>query len=151
MGACDGGLRQLENYMDYTEDACQNLFTHCQIDRMRTALLRWRSEMVSSNNVSSTGCGAEMLEIPAQGQIFVYPNPANHYLIINVDIDNIGASRLEMFDFAGRRVMVREEAALGRGPISLDLSEFAQGSYYLKVITSTATYSTKVFVGRFEE
>ena len=149
--ACDSTRRQVENYMDYSDDQCINLFTHCQIQRMRSALLRYRSEMVSRENLFRTGCGQEMLDIPAQGQIFVYPNPANHYLMVNVDIDTVGQVWLEMYDFTGRKVMERQTASTGRGPIPLDLSEFAVGTYYLNVITSTATFNTKVFVGRFEE
>ncbi len=148
--ACDSTRRQVENYMDYSDDECLNLFTHCQIERMRSALLRYRSEMVSRENLFRTGCGQEMLDIPAQGQIFVYPNPANHYMMVNVDIDTVGQVWLEMYDFTGRKVMERQTASSGRGPISLDVSEFAAGSYYLKVITSTASLSTKVFIGRFE-
>jgi hypothetical protein len=149
--ACNGWHRQSQNYMDYADDECQNLFTTCQRTRMRTAMHRWRAEMVSSSNLNSTGCGDEMLAIPAQGQIFVYPNPANHYMMVNLDIDDIGPARFELWDFAGRRVWVREEAAAGRGPVAVDLTEFAVGTYYLKVITSTVSLGTKVFVGRFEE
>lgn len=148
--ACDFTRRQVENFMDYSEDRCLNLFTNCQIKRMRLALLRYRSVMASRENLFLTGCGQEMLEVPAQGQIVVYPNPANRYLMVNVDVENVGQVRLEMYDFAGRKVMVQENASAGRGPIPLDLAEFAEGVYYLKVITSTVTLSTKVFVGRFE-
>jgi hypothetical protein len=148
--ACDATRRQVENYMDYSDDGCINLFTHCQIQRMRSALLRYRSEMVSRENLFRTGCGQEMLDIPSQGQIFVYPNPANTFMMVNVDIDTVGQVRLEMFDFMGRKVMVNENASTGRGPIPLDVSQFAAGTYYLTVITSNESISTKIFVGRFE-
>ena len=78
------------------------------------------------------------------------PNPANTLMMVNVDIDTVGQVRLEMFDFMGRKVMVNENASTGRGPIPLDVSQFAAGTYYLTVITSNESISTKIFVGRFE-
>ena len=36
--ACDGSVAQIENYMDYTDDRCMNMFTQQQKTRMRTVL-----------------------------------------------------------------------------------------------------------------
>ena len=36
--ACDGSPSQIENYMDYTDDRCMNMFTEDQKTRMRTIL-----------------------------------------------------------------------------------------------------------------
>ncbi len=36
--ACNGVEAQIENYMDYSNDACMNMFTQDQKDRMRTVL-----------------------------------------------------------------------------------------------------------------
>ena len=36
--ACDGSAAQIENYMDYTDDRCMNMFTIQQKARMRTVL-----------------------------------------------------------------------------------------------------------------
>ncbi|MFM2377327.1 MAG: hypothetical protein RLZZ165_2424 [Bacteroidota bacterium] len=145
--ACDGGRRQVENYMDYSAEECQNLFTTCQRDRMRRALLRYRSYMVSEENLRLTGCSREISSIPAQGVIAVYPNPGNRYVMVNVDIEDPGTVGLEMYDFAGRRVFAKVDASLGRGPISLDVSQMAQGTYSLRVFTSRTTYEKKIFVG----
>lgn len=149
--ACDTTRRQLQNYMDYSDDQCQNLFTYCQITRMRRALLRFRSEMVSTENLIRTGCIQKLAEIPAQGEIFIYPNPANTYLMINMDLEKVGDVRIEMYDFAGRKVLTRTARSHGRGPLSLDLSTVAEGMYYLKVYTSDTVVSTKLFVGRYDD
>ena len=34
--ACDGRPAMIQNYMDYSDDACMNIFTNDQIARMRT-------------------------------------------------------------------------------------------------------------------
>ena len=37
--SCDGNLDMVENYMDYTNDACMDIFTEDQKDRIRTVML----------------------------------------------------------------------------------------------------------------
>lgn len=42
--ACQGaGMNPIENYMDYSDDACMNRFTPEQINRMRCAIMSYRS------------------------------------------------------------------------------------------------------------
>ena len=43
------------NYMDYTNDACMNLFTNGQKDRMLAAINLYRSNMVTNNCDGSVG------------------------------------------------------------------------------------------------
>jgi hypothetical protein len=45
--AC-GGTQQVENYMDYSSQSCQNMFTQGQRDRSRDSLLSLREELVDS-------------------------------------------------------------------------------------------------------
>ncbi len=43
------------NYMDYTDDACMNMFTQCQKTRMRNVLLNWLTPLLSSNACNPQG------------------------------------------------------------------------------------------------
>ena len=53
-----GFNRMVENYMDYSDDACFNIFTLGQKTRMRAALqfYPFRASLVSLANVAATGC-----------------------------------------------------------------------------------------------
>ncbi|RZA07444.1 MAG: hypothetical protein EOO68_03410, partial [Moraxellaceae bacterium] len=51
-----GNPRQIENYMDYSEDRCLNMFTKGQISRMRSTLRGYRTGLVTYANSVSTGC-----------------------------------------------------------------------------------------------
>lgn len=53
-----GLSRMVENYMDYSDDACFNIFTLGQKTRMRAALqfYDFRASLVSLANVVTTGC-----------------------------------------------------------------------------------------------
>lgn len=53
-----GFSRMVENYMDYSDDACFNIFTQGQKTRMRAAMqfYAFRAGMVSELNLVATGC-----------------------------------------------------------------------------------------------
>ena len=51
--APDAGLDMIENYMDYTDDACMNIFTYDQKMRMRTVL---ENSPLRANLINSDAC-----------------------------------------------------------------------------------------------
>ncbi len=46
-----GGRRQIENYMDYSDDRCMNMFTGGQDDRIRATLTLYRNELYQKISV----------------------------------------------------------------------------------------------------
>lgn len=59
-------LDQIENYMDYSDDNCQNMFTDGQKTRMVAVVSNTslRANLVSSTNLSSTGVTSPVLVAP---------------------------------------------------------------------------------------
>ena len=53
--SCGAGAEQLENYMDYAWEECQNTFTEDQIERMHATLLTFRSGLADPANHLLTG------------------------------------------------------------------------------------------------
>lgn len=47
---------QIENYTDYTDDSCKNMFTRGQKQRMHATLATVRPQIWSANNLYATGC-----------------------------------------------------------------------------------------------
>lgn len=47
---------QVENYLDYTDDNCKNMFTDGQKQRMQATLNTFRTDIWSESNLISTGC-----------------------------------------------------------------------------------------------
>jgi hypothetical protein len=145
--ACDGNLRLVANYMDYSDDACQNMFTKCQVARMLDNLLTYRSEMVTGNNLLLTGCASIADTLPATDSIYVYPVPATSYLTVNVDFGVVGPALIELVDVTGRRVYRDQNASFGRGPIAIDVSQLSQGIYTLRVWTDKMNVQRRVRIG----
>ncbi|MEM0997003.1 MAG: M43 family zinc metalloprotease [Bacteroidota bacterium] len=143
---CDGEERMIENYMDYSDDRCMNIFTNCQAEKMRTSVALYRSELVSSENLASTGCRTTLQGVTATNTLTVYPNPTSEVLLIYADYEDDQRATVEMYDFAGRRVYFNESAGFGRGPIAVDVSRFNGGLYHLIVSRNGAYLRSTVLV-----
>jgi hypothetical protein len=145
--ACDGTRRQIANYMDYSDDACQNMFTQCQVARMLNNLITYRGQMVSGANLLLTGCATVADTLPALDSIFVYPSPAASTLFVTIDIADVGPARLEITDMTGRVVYKVVQGSYGRGTIAIDVREFSKGTYVLHVSTDKAQLRRRITIG----
>lgn len=65
-----GSINMVENYMDYSQDACMNIFTLDQKSRMRTVLANSprRRELLTSNALGDTRGGAPIARFMADRQ-----------------------------------------------------------------------------------
>jgi hypothetical protein len=82
--------------MDYTDDACMDRFTACQVTRMRNQLanIAFYKNLWTSANFTATGgdIATSLNDITSlsQGEIKLYPNPfKNNITIISRGIGNI--------------------------------------------------------------
>ncbi|MEM7037792.1 MAG: M43 family zinc metalloprotease, partial [Bacteroidota bacterium] len=131
---CNGvTVRQVQNYMDYSDDQCMNLFTSCQTQKMRNAILAYRYKLVSSENLVATGCKAALDSVPSAEVVHVFPNPANDIIMVYADVAEPGNADVELYDYAGRLVYKKVDAGIGRGALAIDLSKENMGVYHLIV------------------
>ena len=122
------------NYMDFTNDACMNLFTYGQQSRM-LALFQPGGERYAL--LSSTALTASALASPiitpmeATGSsMYVYPNPSSGIVTIQLgDNINIGSS-LEMYNQVGQRVV---KTIVNQSLFQLNISSLSKGVYYIQV------------------
>ncbi len=90
----------IQNYMDYTDDVCMNLFTTCQKERMRTVLEMSprRASLLSSPGLSEPVMVANDLGIRS----IVSPNQMSCEISINpsVEVRNYGTNIIESYEIA---------------------------------------------------
>lgn len=123
-----------ENYMDYSVDACQALFTQGQIAIMRSVTGDQRSTLF--NTVSVAG-------IPGARSFVLYPNPASQQLSVRYpgQID-----RAVVVNFLGQKVLQWEGASARQK--NYDISTLAPGHYLLLMETGQQQLTEKFSVVR---
>jgi hypothetical protein len=120
-----------QNYMDYSTDACMVMFTQQQVVRMESALLEFRSSLLSSN-----GCDAPVTKNhDAQLQTVIEPTKR---LCINsftpvVTIRNLGRQNLTSLIISARIDNGSVSATAWKGALArleTDKCHFKQPLYY---------------------
>ena len=115
------------NYMDYTNDACMNLFTLGQRQRMRSAFIEGgpRNSLLQSKGLLEPSLAESPLSEDAAA---VYPNPARDKINFQMEAIRIGMP-VNLMNSQGQVIRVdRVQSSLH----TLDISGLKPGIYYLK-------------------
>lgn len=119
LNTCDEGASDMpdmvENYMDYNEDDCYNMFTIEQVAMMRFCLEELRTELIADQIVT--------VDETNRHSFNVFPNPANDVVSVICGQQMIGIS-----DSQGR-VVKRQIHAGGR--LNISVSNLPDGLYFL--------------------
>jgi len=84
---------------------------------------------------------------PVVGELNIYPNPVTDYIRIAIPEDLEGDKRIEIFTYAGRRVLTETLNSFDTSG-SIDVSTLPNGSYMLKLSTKDALFTEKIMILR---
>ncbi|MDA8930584.1 M43 family zinc metalloprotease [Bacteroidia bacterium] len=119
----------LENYMDYSSDACQNVFTNDQVAQMRLNLRLFRSEIYTEEVAEEPEPDIEWFT-EATG---VFPNP-----LLNADlnvylheVDENATYSLQLFNLLGQLIAAIELDAVSKQQVVI--SGGLQGAYIYRI------------------
>jgi hypothetical protein len=121
------------NYMDLTQDACINLFTEGQKERMRTFFEEGfpRYSLLSSYglNAPTNNEPAPPEEVPLTSEYKLYPNPATNEILLDLsyDIRWMGQT-IRITNIQGQFVM---QVPVNAKVVKLDISKLTPGLYFL--------------------
>lgn len=126
------------NFLDFTNDACMNMFTHGQKYKMRGifALNGARNSFLNSNACDSTAASGaplpdEIVPTKIQEVISVFPNPVIDVLNIkSTDIMTLAKQPVEIFSLAGNKIAHYE---LTSNTGSVNMKFLHPGLYILKI------------------
>jgi hypothetical protein len=130
------------NYMDFTNDACMNLFTYGQRNRMRALFMDGgaRETFLDSKGLNAPWSAPLIAEGTSPSSFSAYPNPAQNFIKIQLDTDNRTASTIDVINLSG--ATVKREKITGSNA-SLNLSGLSAGIYYLQVNNGGQVYRQK--------
>jgi hypothetical protein len=136
------------NYMDYSDDACMNMFTKNQASRMFTAINMYYPTLLSSAACqSSTGIG----KVPTQESFKIGPSPSSTG-IFNIDMTDtkdLGTSiNIRVTDILGKIIseeVVQDPTLSTR---LLDLRDESEGIYFITVYDNNYNQTVKVTISK---
>jgi hypothetical protein len=134
--------------MDYSNDACMNMFTSGQSTRMNAAISGPRASLLTSNGCIPIGITPISTEIPEQYSLEQnYPNPFNPVTNIRFDVAKSSNVSLKIYDAAGNEIAVLVNQDLNAGTYNYDFNaaNYPSGVYFY-VLTAGEFTSTKKMV-----
>ncbi|MCB9230755.1 MAG: T9SS type A sorting domain-containing protein [Bacteroidia bacterium] len=139
-GASCGSNDMYMNYMDYTDDACMNLFTAGQKARMVAAVTGPRKNLLTTNacSVASGLNPAKSME----DQVVVYPNPSRDVFQVEWNANPSQTSLFTVYNLMGQPVVRKSISNSVRA--SLDLSGFEDGIYLMEIQTENQKITRKL-------
>lgn len=88
----------IENYMDYAQDRCMNLFTQGQVDIMRSMLETARTELADESVEPSS-----IQDFLDESEVGLFPNPSNGNFQIQLPA-NHDCLAIRVIDLSGRQI-----------------------------------------------
>ena len=130
-----GNENMVQNYMDYSDDTCMNIFTADQTMRMRTALengARRKGLLVSK-------VAQKPFSTDAANPIWLFPNPAIGY--VNVDYEDITVQFYTIYNIKGQFLVQKQ---LINKLYKIELDSFVAGLYFIAFQTSRGIITKKL-------
>lgn len=131
-----------QNYMDYSNDACMNLFTAGQAARMNAAITASRSLLATS-----MGCvPLSVEEVLSSSFASVSPNPSNGNFDLKLYFEQSLDINILVIDIAGK-VLHRQHISVTH-PVTLPLNllHLSKGIYLLKIETDKGSLVKRLVI-----
>lgn len=124
----------VENYMDYSEDACMVAFTADQAALMRTVLQTDRSSLLTTVNINKNH---------NEFEINLFPNPSNGIINYDININELDNLDISVLDLSGKIIYKKNNTSkIG----SIDLININKGIYVFNAFSNDFIVSKRIAV-----
>ncbi len=125
----------IENHMDYSEEACKNMWTQMQANFMRNVLENERAGLLTAAGLSET----------ADIDFTIFPNPTDNEINVMLS-DRSEINSVSITDLLGNVVACKMVSAGGAQTISFDLTTAVAGIYLIHVESAEGKLTKKVVI-----
>lgn len=115
----------IENYMDYSSESCQNMFTLQQVGIMRATLAECRKNILLTSNTE--------ISLSEGVDIQLYPNPTSDRLYLITPFQLNTDAKLRIFDTQGR-LHATQSLDIQSTQSQVDVSQLSPGIYFTEVL-----------------
>lgn len=142
--ACDGRRAMIENYMDYTDDECMNIFTKDQIKRMRTVLENSprRKSLLTSKGLNYP----TNIPLLTSDDVKVYPNPARDLIFIEFPQSYSGKVALNFYDLSGKLINSTQHYHNDKTTVTAAIPKQSSNMLILKIVTDSNIIVKKIMI-----
>jgi hypothetical protein len=118
-----------ENYMDYSTEACQNLFTKRQVQMMRTSITDFRTELPIKTDIITR---MRIFDTVVYDEILIYPKQTESDIVVEIrNEDIVDVLEIQFYNLLGQ--MMTEPRSLTTNETYFDTQTWADG-YYVAVL-----------------
>jgi len=134
-----------DNYMDYTDDACMNIFTADQIQVMQ-------AEIRPGGESHELTIHPELLQYPGNVQppsdnsFIITPNPSSGGVYISFNQVPSGFTHIVVKNAVGQRVWEENTTGMQTSYFPIDLSSLSKGMYFVTCYFTNATETRKIIL-----
>lgn len=132
----------IENYMDYSDDRCLNMFTKGQSDIMRSMLQTSRAGVATPE--IATSLGSELKNI---AMVQVFPNPTSGLVYVNTQL-KAGTYSYEVYNAIGEKLIGEQDITASVNQRIINLSLQPAGIYFIKIASGNEVIVKKVQIAR---
>lgn len=131
------------NFMDYVDDACMNMFTNGQKNRMVSALNVYRAGLKTSD-----GCqpAIGIDEMPDLADFTIAPNPSNGHFNIELMLNTRRDVNMLVYTPVGQQVYRKDFPQAALLNETVDLSHLPAGVYIVQIVAGQNRISQKVVI-----
>ncbi len=133
------------NYMDYTDDACMNMFTHDQI-------LVMQSEIGPGGESHELTIHPDVLQYPgnvipvSDNSFIITPNPSKGFIYINFNQVPTGFQHVIIKNTVGQTVIDQNMIGQQTSYFPINMSGLGRGMYFVTCYFTNATETRKIIL-----
>jgi hypothetical protein len=119
----------VENYMDYSSENCQNMFTRQQVQVMRNVIKDYRTSLPVKIEIVER---MRIFDTFVYNEVKIFARNSNQTAVVEVTNDELlNALTLNVYDASGRRII--SDLPIDRNEVMISTVRFAPGIYVFQL------------------